>query len=411
MQQRNHDSSFVLRGTIACLGVLLGVGLVAYGYQTRNGLGVTGMSRDISWGLYIAQFTFLVGIAASSVLVVLPRYAHGKSDLAPLVPVGECVSVSALVAAMTFVLVDLGRPSRVLAVILHPAPSSLMFWDISTLSVYFLLCAAVLTSSLVLPPGSHPAWLRRLALTSVPFAFGIHIVTALLYAGLSARAGWMTAILAPKFLATAFASGSSLLLLMATILSRTGRLHVEPSALTRLATIMTYALCATLLFSALEVFTAVYSGLPSTEQHALHLLVPSEHASAFTALMLVSLGLDGLALVVLLIPAVRRRPFSLTGAGVMIVLATLLEKGLIFIPSGFAPSAFGEYITYHPSIIEVLVVCGVYSGALLIFIALLGPAIAHTREPGADQRRFLDLKGSSSAAVATVGKACAQSSS
>jgi molybdopterin-containing oxidoreductase family membrane subunit len=243
----------------------------------------------------------------------------------------------------------------------------------------------------------------------VPFAFGIHVVTALLYAGLSARVGWMTAILAPKFLATAFASGSSLLLLMATVLSRTGRLHVEPSALTRLATIMTYALGVTLLFSALEVFTAVYSGLPATEQHALHLLVPSDHAAAFTWLMLVSLGLDGLALVVLLIPAVRRRAFSLTGAGVMIILATLLEKGLIFIPSGFTPSAFGEPIAYQPSIIEVLVVCGVYSGALLILIALIGPAIAHAREPGAAQGHTFDSNGLSSAAAATVGKACAQS--
>jgi molybdopterin-containing oxidoreductase family membrane subunit len=281
-----------------------------------------------------------------------------------------------------------------------------MFWDISALSVYFLLCVAVLTSSLVLPAGSHPAWLRRLALTSVPFAFGIHIVTALLYAGLSARASWMTAILAPKFLATAFASGSSLLLLMATALTRTGRLSVKPSALTRLATIMTYALCATLLFSALEVFTAVYSGLPATEQHALHLLVPSDHATALTWLMLVSLGLDCLAVGVLLIPAVRRRPFSLTGAGAMIILATLLEKGLIFIPSGFTPSALGENIAYLPSIIEVLVVCGVYSGALLIFIALIGPAIAHARELGAAQGCTLDSDGSS--AAATVGKACAQ---
>lgn len=409
MQQRNHNSSFVMRGTVACLVVLLSLGLIAYGYQIRHGLGVTGMSRDVSWGLYIAQFTFLVGIAASSVLVVLPRYAHGKSDLAPLVPVGECVSVSALVAAMTFVLVDLGRPSRVLAVILHPAPSSLMFWDISTLSVYFLLCAAVLTSSLVLPPGTHPVWLRRLALTSVPFAFGIHIVTALLYAGLSARAGWMTAILAPKFLATAFASGSSLLLLLATVLSRTGRLPIELSALTRLATIMTYALCATLLFSALEMFTAVYSGLPTTEQHALHLLVPSDHASGFTWLMMVSLGLDGLAMAVLLIPALRQRPFSLTGAGVTIILATLLEKGLIFVPSGFSPSAFGERIAYQPSIVEVLVVCGVYSGALLILIALIGPAIAHAREPGTAQGRTLASNGSAAAAATvTVGKACAQ---
>lgn len=382
MQQRQNDSSAVMRGVVGVLVCVLLAGLAAYAYQDRNGLGVTGMSRDVAWGLYISQFTFLVGIAASSVLVVLPRYAHGQSDLEPMVLIGECVSISALIAAFSFVLVDLGRPSRVLGVILHAAPSSLMFWDIATLSVYFLLCLTVLVSSLVLPAGAHPGWLRRLALGSVPFAFGIHIVTALLYSGLAARPGWMTAILAPKFLATAFASGSSLLMLLAGALDNAGRLTVGRAATDRLATLMTYTLCATLLFSALEVFTAVYSGIPATEHHALHLLVPGAHGWGFTELMLASLLLYAAALCALLVPAWRRHRRFVHGAGVMIIVATLLEKGLLFIPTGFAPSAFGENVGYRPSLVEALVAAGIYAAALLVFLTLLGPAVAHAPRSG-----------------------------
>ncbi len=270
-----------------------------------------------------------------------------------------------------------------------------MFWDIATLTVYFLLCLTVLTASLVLPPGSHPRWLTRLALGSVPFAFGIHIVTALLYAGLAARPGWLTALLAPKFLATAFASGASLLLILASWLARTGRLEIERLVCRRLATVITYALCATLLFSALEVFTAVYSGVPALERHALHLLLPGAHGGGFAWLMLASLGLDLLALSVLLTPGLRGRPSVMGGAGVLVITATLLEKGILFIPSGFSPSPLGESAGYHPSAIEALVAAGIYAAALLVFIALLGPAVAQARkaapprQPGRDSHRVL----------------------
>jgi Ni/Fe-hydrogenase subunit HybB-like protein len=373
MQQRDGISLALGRSIVSCLAVLLVVGVAAYGYQFRNGLGVTGMSRNVPWGLYISQFTFLVGIAASSVLVILPHYVHGNSDFEPLVLVGESISVSALFGAISFVLVDLGQPSRVLAVILYASPTSLMFWDIVTLTVYFLLCSTILTTSLVLPKGSHPNWLRPLILLSVPFAFGIHVVTALIYSGLAARAGWMTAILAPKFLATAFASGSALLMLLSSALRGMRRLRIEPATTARLATVMTYALCATLLFTALEVFTGVYSGIPSTEEHAVHLLVPSGHSPGPASLMLFSLALSLVALGILLTPATRQRSTMVHWAGAMVLVSVLVEKGFTFILSGFIPSAFGENVAYHPSTPEVLIAGGIYAGAMLIFGALLGP--------------------------------------
>jgi Ni/Fe-hydrogenase subunit HybB-like protein len=378
--QRSHGNSLsVRRGIVGCLLVLLLAGIAAYGVQFQHGLGVTGLSRNVPWGLYISQFTFLVGIAASSVLLILPRYVHGKLDCAPLVIVGETVSIVALIEAMTFVLVDLGRPDRVLAIFLYPAPTSLMFWDILTLTGYLLLCLTILTGSLLSPHGAHQAWLRPLVLLSIPFAFGIHVVTALLYSGLAARGGWMSAILAPKFLATAFASGSALLLLLGSALTATRTLIVDRAAIARLAAIMTYALSASLLFSGLEAFTSLYSGIASSREHLHHLFVPDPENPGLAVGMLASTALSLVAIVVLLRPSFRRSPRLLYLASGAVLVSVLLEKGLVFIPSGFAPSALGEATDYHPSFIELLIACGIHAGGLLALIALLGPIASRAR--------------------------------
>ncbi len=383
MRQRSPGIGLLRRGVIAGLAVAVLLGAVAYSVQFRHGLGVTGLSRAVPWGLYISQFTFLVGVAASSVLVVLPRHVHGRRDGAELVLVGEALSVAALLEAFTFVLVDLGRPERVLYVLLHPSPTSLMFWDILTLSGYLVVCAAVLAGSLLARPGERGHAPRWLVLVSIPLAVGIHVVTALLYAGLVARGGWMTAILAPKFLATAFASGSALLLLLARALDATGALPVPPTALARLAGILTYALAATLLFAGLEAFTSLYSGLPGGAAHVGHLYLPAAHAEGPAALMLTSTGLGALALGVLLWPALRGRPRLLDLACGAVLLSVYLEKGLVFVPSGFAPSALGADVAYAPSAIEVTVALGIHAGGALLFLALLHQVLARSRAPAA----------------------------
>ncbi len=368
------------RAFVGCLVLFLVLGLFAYGQQNRYGLSVTGLSRAVPWGLYISQFTFMVGVAASSVLVVLPRYVHGKADTARLVVVGEAISVAALTAAVTFVLVDLGRPSRVLAVLLNPQPTSLMFWDIMTLTGYFVLCATILGAALLTPPGSHANWTKPLVFLSIPFAIGIHVVTALLYAGLSARAGWMTAILAPKFLATAFASGSALLLLIASLLNAKKSIGIEESALDRLAAIMTYALAAVLLFTGLEVFTAAYSGSPAGAQHVAHLFVPGAHSSGMMLAMLASVGLAIVAFVILLWPALRRKRSVVYFACGAVIASVYIEKGFVFIPSGFFPTPLGEAASYSPSLLELLIALGVQSGAALVFLTLLHFILAHSAD-------------------------------
>ena len=185
--------------------LLIVIGGVAYSRQFGEGLYLTGMGRDVSWGLYIGQLTFLVGVAASAVMVVLPYYLHNYKAFGKMVILGEGLAVPAVLMCMLFVFVDLGQPRRVLNVMLHPNPTSLMFWDVLVLSGYLLLnlVIGVVTLEAERRASPPPRWVRPLIYLSIPWAVSIHTVTAFLYSGLEARPFWMTAILAPRFLASA----------------------------------------------------------------------------------------------------------------------------------------------------------------------------------------------------------------
>jgi molybdopterin-containing oxidoreductase family membrane subunit len=355
----------VLTGALLAAAVIVGV--VAYARQLAAGLQVTGLSREAPWGLYVAQLTFTVGIAASSVMVVLPYYLHDDSDFARLIMLGEVVSICAVLSAMLFVFVDMGQPARVFNVLLHPAPGSLMFWDLLALSGYLVQNLILWRGALACAAGgtTRPAWHRALAVSSIPWAIAIHTVTALLYAGLSARPAWLTAIVAPRFLASAFASGPALLVLVAVLLRRATGFDVGRPALGKLMTIVAYALSIHLLLSLLELFTSAYGGDPG---HAAHLaavlwggLAPFTWAGWI---------LGGGALVVLLVPRARRHDGLVAIACVATVAAVWFEKGFSFIVGGFVPSPFGTVPRYWPTWPEISITAGVYGVGLLLALGM-----------------------------------------
>jgi Ni/Fe-hydrogenase subunit HybB-like protein len=371
----------LLRGATLGALALLVAGLVAYLTQLRHGLGVTGLSRRIPWGLYISQFTFLVGIGASAVTVLLPYYVHRQRVFAKALVLGELVAVIALTMALSCILVDLGQPGRLLNILLYPSPSSLMFWDCLTLTGYLTLSAIGL-GAVVFARGRSPgAWVRILALATIPLAIGIHVVTALLYAGLAARPAWMTAVLAPRFLATAFASGPALLILLASALARTKSFDVGREAVARLTTIMTYAALASLLMMALELFTALYSGIPQAGEHWVHLFTGVGGHSGLAPIVYASLAAMVLALVVLLVPGLRRRPRLALVATGAILLSVLLEKGLVLVTSGFVPSPLGYVQDYRPSAVELTIVAGIYAGGALAFLVAAPWLLAPLESP------------------------------
>ena len=188
-------------GWIAALLGVIGVGFLAYLWQLSFGLGITGMSRDVSWGFYIANFTFLVGVAAGGVMVVLPYYLHNYKAFGKVTILGEFLAIGSVAMCVLFILVDLGQPMRIFNVFLHPTPNSVLFWDTVVLSGYLLLNLIIGWN--VLEAERHgtkyPKWVKPLIYISIPWAVSIHTVTAYLFCGLPGRGFWLTAILAPRF--------------------------------------------------------------------------------------------------------------------------------------------------------------------------------------------------------------------
>ena len=151
---------------------VVAAGFIAWLHQWARGLSVTGMGRNVSWGLYIANFTFFVGVAASAVTVVLPYYLHSVKEFKRIVILGEFLAVSSVVMSLLFIIVDLGRPDRAFNMILHPTPNSLLFWDMIVLNGYLFLNLVIGWSTLdAEAKGEKPLpWVRFLIILSIPWA-------------------------------------------------------------------------------------------------------------------------------------------------------------------------------------------------------------------------------------------------
>jgi len=367
----------VLKGTknywgwIFFLSAIMLVGFFFYLEQTSYGLGITGLSRNVTWGFYIAQFTFLVGVAASGVMVVLPYYLHDFKAFGKLTILGEFLAISSVVMCMLFIFVDMGQPFRIVNVFLYPSPESPMFWDTVALGGYLLL--NVIISRVVLDAErksiAPPKWIKPVILLSIPWAISIHTVTAFLYSGLVAKPFWMTAVLAPRFLASAFSSGPALLILMCLILKRITKFDPGKEAIQKLATIITYAMAANIFFILMEIFTTYYSAMPEHIHHFQYLFFGLEGNTNLVPWMWISIILALSSLVLLLFPKARSNEKILFGICLAIFASIWIDKGLGMIVTGFIPTSLGEVADYWPTIPEVLISLGVWAiGFFLITI-------------------------------------------
>ncbi|MCX5819533.1 MAG: polysulfide reductase NrfD [Deltaproteobacteria bacterium] len=353
---------------VAFLLALTLIGLFFYLRQLDYGLGITGMSRDVSWGLYIAQFTFLVGIAASAVMLVLPYYLHDFKAFGKITILGEFLAVAAVIMCVTFIFVDLGQPARVMNVLLYPSPTSVLFWDMIVLNGYLLL--NIVTGWTVLesdrkgvPP---PAWVKPLIILSIPWAVSIHTVTAFIYAGLPGRGFWLTAIMAPRFLASAFASGPALLILFCLILKRFTRFDAGGKAIQTLAKIVAYALATSIFFVLVELFTTFYGQIPGHMDHFRYLFTGLEGHHTIANWMTVSALAACVSLVLLILPQARQKEPLLALACCGVFLSLWIEKGLGLVVTGFVPSPLLAITDYTPTGPEIAITIGVWALGLLL---------------------------------------------
>ncbi len=371
-------------GWVIALLAVIGVAFAVYLKQLDFGLGITGMSRDVSWGFYIAQFTFLVGVAAGGVMVVLPRYLHDYKAFGRITILGEFLAIAAVVMCLLFIIADLGQPMRAFNVILYPTPGSVLFWDMIVLNGYLLLNIVIGWNVLEAERNNihYPKWVKPLIITSIIWAPAIHTVTAFLYCGLPGRGFWMTAILAPRFLASAFAAGPALLILLCLIIRKVTKFDPGKEQIQSLAKIVTYAIIINVFFLLCEVFVVFYSRIPSHMAHMQYLFAGLHGHGALVPWMWTSMALMATSIVLLVIPAVRKNESILAFACVILFIGTWIDKGMGMISGGFVPNPLHHVTEYMPTLPEILITLGVYATGLLVLTILFKVAVGVKEEAG-----------------------------
>ncbi|WP_407309096.1 sulfate reduction electron transfer complex DsrMKJOP subunit DsrP [Desulfosporosinus sp. SB140] len=355
------------------------VGFFSYMRQFNYGLGLTGMSRDVSWGLYIAQFTFLVGVAASAVMLVTPYYLHDFKRFGRMVILGEFLAIGAVIMCILFIFVDVGQPMRILNVLLYPQLHSVMFYDMCVLCGYLAINLIVGWTTLGAErKGVHyPNWVKPIIYLSIPWAFSIHTVTAFLYAGLPGRHFWLTAIMAARFLASAFAAGPSLLIILALIVRKVSKFDPDPdrNAIPSLVKIIRYAMIANVFFYLCEVFTAMYSHIPDEMAAFKYIFVGIDGHTSLVPFMWTAAVLAFLGIGLLIFPT-RKSPVFLPIALLAIYFANWIDKGIVLILAGFVPNSFDRVVEYFPTANEISIVLAIYAIGALIVTVLYKVAIS-----------------------------------
>ncbi|MBM4328231.1 MAG: polysulfide reductase [Deltaproteobacteria bacterium] len=362
---------------VALLTLVAGIGVVAYMKQLERGLVVTGMTSYVSWGLYIGNFTFMVGVAAAAVLLIIPAYLYDFGPIKDIVIVGEALAASVLVMCMLSVTADLGRPDRLWHLIpglgILNLPSSLLGWDIVVLNGYLFL--NVFIPGYLLYKAYHVkepnmSLIIPFILLSIPWAVSIHTVTAFIYNGLVARPFWNASILAPRFLASAFCSGPALVIIIYQIVRKYTHFHVKDEALFKISEFIAVAMALNLFLLLAEFFKELYS-----DTHHLsplkYLYVGLHGKNMFVTWIWTALVFNVIAFIIFLIPRTRKSLVTLNLGCVLIILGIWIEKGIGLIVPGFIPAPLGEVWEYLPTTIEALVTAGIWAIGLLIFTLLL----------------------------------------
>ncbi len=367
---------------ISTLGILLLTGIISYVYQSLEGLVVTNMREQVSWGFYISNFSFLVGVAAAAVLLVIPAYLYHFKAIKKIVAFGELLAITAVIMSMLFLNVDTGRPERFWHAI-PPfgsinLPHSILGWDIIVLTGYLLI--NIVSVSYVAGTAYYGREPNRriivpLILISIPWAVMLHSVTAFIYNGLVARPFWNASILTPRFLATAFCAGPAMMIIIFQVLRKVTIFNIRDSAIFKLAEIISYAMAINLFLLCAEVYKEFYSD-----------------TALFTPMIYLFKGLNGhnnlvpwiwtatifntIGFLLFLIPKTRKNFITLNIGCVLVFIGIWIEKGMGLIIPGFIPDALGEIYEYTPSTIEFLVGIGIWAFGALFYTFLVRILIA-----------------------------------
>jgi len=384
----HHIPRTILRGNAAYyawagfLGLCIIQGLHAYAAQFSDGLIVTSMRDSVSWGFYIGNFTFLVGVAASAVMLVIPAYVYNWNPIKEVVIFGELLAVAAISMCLLFVLVDMGHPERLWHMIPFLGrlnfPSSLLAWDALVLNAYLTVNAFVVIYLLwCAAQGRHyrERIVVPLVILSIPLAVGIHTVTAFLYNGMAARPYWNSAILAPRFLASALCSGPAVLLILFQVLRRVSPFEIKDDAIHKIAELMAYAMGFNLFLFGAEIFKEYYSDTHHLVHYQYLFFGLHGETSPIAIHAWTSLVFSVIAFLIFLVPATRRNLITMNLGALLIYFSVYIEKGIALIIPGYTPDTLGQIYHYVPSVTEIRVAIGVFGTGFLLFTLLVRLAV------------------------------------
>ena len=360
---------------------LIAIGVLAYANQLYSGLITTAMRDQVSWGFYISNFTFMVGVAAAAVLLIIPAYVYQWKPIKEIAILGELVAVSAMVMCLLFVTVDLGRPDRFWHLIpkigILNFPQSLLAWDVVVLNTYLVLnfsIAGYMLYSYYYRRQPNMKYVTPLLLFSIPAAISIHTVTAFLYNGLAARPFWNASILAPRFLASAFCSGPAGMVLMFQVIRKWTKFRITDEAIFKIAELVAYAMFLNLFLLGAEVFKEYYSD--TAHLAPMQYLYQGLHGhSDLVSYIWTATLFNMTAFLLFLIPQTRENHITLNIGCVLIFVGVYIEKGMGLVIPGFVPDVLGDFYEYSPTTTEVLVSIGIWGTGLLIYTMLLRIAI------------------------------------
>jgi molybdopterin-containing oxidoreductase family membrane subunit len=366
---------------VTFLLVLMAIGTLAYISQLYSGLIVTAMRDQVSWGFYISNFTFVVGVAAAAVLLVIPAYVYKWKPIKEIAILGELVAVSAMVMCLLFVTVDLGRPDRFWHLIpklgILNFPQSLLAWDVVVLNTYLVLnfvIAGYMLYSLYYRRQPNMKYVLPLLLFSIPAAISIHTVTAFLYNGLAARPFWNASILAPRFLASAFCSGPAGMILLFQIIRKWTSFEIKDEAIFKIAELIAYAMFINLFLLGAEIFKEYYSD--TAHLAPMQYLYQGLHGhNDLVSYIWTATLFNVTAFFLFLIPQTRENYVTLNIGCILIFTGVYIEKGMGLVIPGFVPDVLGDFYEYAPTGTELLVSMGIWATGLFVYTMLLRIAI------------------------------------
>jgi Ni/Fe-hydrogenase subunit HybB-like protein len=402
-----------LRGkhTMALLGAVFVMALGAWIHQLRNGLATTAMGDYFSWGIYIVDFVFFIGISMAGTLISAILRLTGSEWRSPITRMAEAITVCALLVAAPMIIIDMGRPDRLFFTLIHGRAQSPILWDVISLGTYltgsllYLYLPLIPDIAILRDQGDRfPRWCQKLysalalgwkgdeaqrkqlergiaimAIVIIPVAISIHTVTAWLF-GLTVRPGWHSTIMGPDFVVGAIYSGTAAVISIMAIFRfvfRLGR-YIEPLHFQKLGRLLLVAGFLYLYFMANELIGGVYTK-EAGEKHLLDSIFTGRYALQFWGMGLVGLLLP---ILILLNPWRRGIP-GIVFASVLVNIGMWLKRFLIVVPtlaSPFMPipGTAGAHPSYHPTWVEWVITAGGFAsfGLLFILFSRLFPIIS-----------------------------------